>query len=229
MATLFFADKESKNNTLNINKFIAINPPIELIYAMKQVDKNNEEWDKNPDKLKERVGYTAAKILNIYNKNSQKNKDFKLDTLPFTDEEAKIITSFVMHQKLADLVFTIENSPKCKKCGIYNTLNNMSYEDYVHKYILSQNNTKTPDKLDYETSLYSIENYLKTASNYKIYHSLDDYLVNHDQLKTLKQYSKNKAVLMSNGSHFGFLYRPEFINELRKDISLQTVKTANNN
>lgn len=39
LETLFLADKEAKNNTLGIDKFISINPPVELIYAMKQIDK----------------------------------------------------------------------------------------------------------------------------------------------------------------------------------------------
>ncbi len=65
MMTLFLADKESKENTLNITKYISICPPIDLMYAMEQVDKNGEEWNKNPDDLKNRVASTASKVIQL--------------------------------------------------------------------------------------------------------------------------------------------------------------------
>ena len=63
-----------------------------------------------------------------------------------------------------------------------------------------------------------ITNYLKTANNYKIYHSSNDYLINSAQLKHLKKLSGDKLVIMDNGSHMGFLYRIEFLADLKKTI-----------
>ena len=60
--------------------------------------------------------------------------------------------------------------------------------------------------------------YLKNSTNYKIYHSVDDYLVNETQLKNLKAISESKTILMSNGAHLGFMYTPEFIDDLKKEI-----------
>ena len=222
LTTLFVANQESKNNTLNIDKFIAINPPVELTYAMRQIDKNSEDWDKNPMNFKNKTSYTAAKIMKIYKDKSS----LKTETLPFTSEEAKLITGLLMHQKLADVIFTLEDTCRCKKCPIYSNLYNMGYEDYANKYLLPSKNYRTADEMNFETSLYSIAYYLENSSNYKIYHSIDDYLVNSNELKILKKYSKNKLVLLSNGSHLGFLYRPEFLQELQKDIALENIKTA---
>lgn len=225
LETLFLADKESKNNTLGIDKFISINPPVELIYAMKQIDRNSEEWNKNPDNLKGRVAVTAAKVMRLY-KMREDSPEIKISTLPFSEEEAKLITGFIMHQKLSDVVFTIEETSKGRKCSdVYNNLNNISYQDYAQKYLLADSYDNV-DELSYDASLYSIADYLSHNNNYKIYHSLDDYLVNHEQLKTLKQYSKNNTLLMSNGSHLGFLYRQEFIDDLRKEISLKNPTLA---
>ena len=218
LETLFLADKEYKNNTLGITKFISINPPIELLYAMRQVDKNNEEWQKNPDNLKERVAITAAKILQLLDE--KENPGFKIDRLPFSDSEAKIITGFIMHQKLSDLIFTIEGVPKNKSSDFYENMNNMSYEDYMKKYILSKDKLLSYDDLNYDSSLYSIAEYLECNNNYKIFHTLDDYLVNQKQLAQLKKYAKGNAVFVSNGSHLGYMYRPEFIEALKKEISL---------
>ena len=222
MATLFLADNEYKNNTLGITKYISVCPPIDLLYAMEQFDRNGEEWSKNPNNLKNRVAETASKIVQLANIKDEK-KDFQIGTLPFTEAEGKLITGFVMHQKLSDLIFTLEKIPKNKATNIYETINNMNYRDYMEKYILSENYSF--DKLSGDTSILSLANFLKNSNNYKIYHSIDDYIVNKKQLKQLKLYSGKKTVLMSNGAHLGFMYTPEFLEDLRKEIAL-TEKTA---
>lgn len=216
MATLFVAEKESKNNTLGINKFIAISPPIELVYALEQLDKNSEEFDKNSPEVKHKTAITAAKILQL--SQLKENSDFKIDTLPFTDEESKLITTFILRQKLSDLIFTIENIAKNTKTDFYQTVNNMSYRDYAEKYLL-KNGMLTLDDLRYETGLYSLADYLTHADNYKIYQSLDDYFINKEQLTRLKTLTGKHLVCLNCGAHLGFLYRKEFIEALKHDIN----------
>ena len=189
---------------------------------MKQIDKNTEEWKQNPESLKEKVALTAAKIIQIAQK--QESIDRNIKSLPFSDEEAKLITGFILHQKLSDLIYTIEKTNKKTSSDIYKTLNNMNYNDYTNKYLLSD---KTMDELNQIASLHYISSYLRNADNYKIYHSLDDYLANTKQLHQLKQYSGTKAVFFNNGAHLGFLYRPEFIKELKKEISAKQLLSYN--
>ncbi len=213
MSTLFVADKESKNNSLNISKYIAINPPIELLFAIDQIDKNAEEWNKNSVEQKEKTAVAAARTIQL----AQAKTHNKIETLPFSQGEAKLITSFIMRQKLSDLIFTIENASQIKTSDIYDTINNISYFDYMEKYLLQGQGTI--EDLNFATSLHSIADFLKSNNSYKIYHTPDDYLVNAQQLKQLKEYTGNKTSFVSNGSHLGFLYRQEFIDELKKEIS----------
>lgn len=216
LTTLFIADREFHNNTLGINKYISICPPVDLLYSMEQVDKNGEEWSKNPNNLKERTAQTAGKIIALMNLKDEA-KDFHIGSLPFSEEEGKLITGFIMHQKLSDLIYTIEKTPKNKVTNIYETLNNMNYGDYARKYLL---NGKTYEELREKASLLSLSSFLRDSSNYKIYHSLDDYLVNQTLLKKLKVYTGGKTVLLSNGGHLGFMYTPEFLEDFKKEISL---------
>jgi len=217
MATLFVADKEYKNNTLGISKYIAISPPIELVYAIKQVDNNSNDFDHTNEDVKHKIATTAAKIIQITN--LKKEPDFKFKEMPFTEEEGKLITSFIMRQKLSDIIFTIENSTVNKKSDIYDSINNISFKDYAEKYLLG-NSGATLDDLIYDTSLYSISNYLKENKNYKIYHSLDDFFINKKQLEQLKLYSPNNVICLNNGSHLGFLYRKEFLDALKSEIKI---------
>ncbi len=218
LTSLFLGELESRDNTLGNAKFISICPPVDLIYAMKQIDKNSEEWNKSSEDLKQRVALTAAKVMKLYQSKDESKKE--INYLPFSDEEGKLITGFVMHQKLSDLIFTIENGSKSAKSDIYHVIDNMNYRDYAEKYLLSSTD-KNSDDLSYEVSLYSISDYLEHGTNYKIYHSLNDYLTNTNQLKKLKEYSGNKTVFLDNGSHLGFLYRQEFIENLKDTISLK--------
>ncbi len=217
MATLFIGEKESKNNTLGISKFIAISPPIELVYAMNQVDKNSEAFDKSSPEVKHKTAVTAAKILQMFKVKNE--PDYKFSELPFTEEEGKLIVSFLLRQKLSDLVFTLEGACKTQKCDIYDSINNLSYRDYAEKYLLSESGGTLED-IRYDASLYAIASYLKEADNYKIYHSLDDFFVNKKQIEQLKLYSPNNVICLNNGSHLGFLYRKEFLDAFKKEIVL---------
>lgn len=218
LATLFVAEKESKNNTLGVSKFIAVSPPIELLYALEQLDKNSDEFDKNSPEVKHKTAITAAKILQLTE--LKNTPDFNFTTLPFTEEEGKLITTFILRQKLSDLIFTIENIAKNEKTDFYETVNNMSYRDYAEKYLL-KNGELAFDDINYEASLYSLSDYLSKNDNYKIYHSMDDYFTNQKQIAKLKTFSGKHLVCLDCGAHLGFLYRKEFIDALRNDIELQ--------
>ena len=218
MATLFVAEKESNENLLNVNKFIAVCPPIELGYALEQVDKNGEEFDKNSDEVKQKTAVTAAKILQLYQLKNEGN--LNIETLPFSDEEGKLITTFILRQKLSDLIFTIENVSKNKKTDIYETINNMSYRDYAEKYLGINNWTEEGQQfLADNASLFALSEYLKNNNNYRIYHSLDDYFVNKKQIAKLKNIADSKLICFNCGAHLGFMYRKEFEQALKKEFN----------
>lgn len=216
IVTLFIAAKEAENNTLGNTKYIAVCPPVDLIYAMNQVDKNTQECLESAEDLKYLIGITSAKILRLFQIKNDIN--FVVNNLPFTDEEAKLITGFIMHQKLADLIFTIENTPNNHKSDIYTKTNNMGYREYAAKYLLSQNAVNSDEDL-YKFGLIMISDYLERNNNYKIYHSMNDYLINKNHLKQLKMICGDKSVLLDNGAHLGFLYRSEFLGDLAKTIT----------
>lgn len=216
LETLFVGAEEYKNNTFGNSKYISICPPVELLYAMKQVDKNSEEWNNSPEEFKQRVASTAAKVIKFYT--LKDSPDIQINNLPFSEYEAKLITGFLMHQKLSDLIFTMENSSRSKpNTDIYHYINNIGFEDYTRKYVLPAE--YKIDDLSYDTSLYSIAYFLENSENYKIYHSVNDYLTSPYQMKKLKQYSKDKLTLFDNGAHLGFLYRKEFLDNLKQTIA----------
>ncbi len=225
LTTLFVAAQEENENTLDISHYISINPPIEIFFALKQLDKYCQDWKKDPSDIKLKAAITAEKVVQaVQNISDKKNTDNKCEPLSFTDDEAKLIVGFIMKQKLSDVIFAIENGSRSKKCNLYETINKMSFYDYAQKYLLVNQN-KSLDQFDYETGLHSLTDFLQKSNKYKIYHSLDDYFVNTEQLVWLKTQSNGKSVFFSNGSHLGFMYRKEFIDEFKKEIKLTNTAT----
>lgn len=219
MAALFVANMEDEENILGISKFIAVCPPIELTYSMKQADKNNEGFVKS--NIKETVALTAAKVFGILQSEGISADKFQL----FSEDEAKLISGFIMRQKLSDLIFTLEETPTTKKTDIYETINRMSYQDYAEKYLVEELGY-SHDSLNFKSSLHYISHYLTHCSNYRIYHALDDYFVTEEQLKKLKEYTGEKTIMFDHGSHLGFLYRREFMEALLEDIKSAKLKNT---
>lgn len=214
LTSLFVAQQEQEKDTLGVSNYIVINPPIKLLFALKQLDKYCQEWKKDPSDLKMKTAITAQKILNV-SYGAEENEEKK--SLPFTEEEAQLAIGFIMKQKLSDVVFVIEKCSRSKKTNVYEKINNMSFYDYAEKYLLA-NQKQSFDQIDYNSSLYTLADFLKKNNSYKIYHSLDDCFVNQEQLIWLKKQTGNKSVYFSNGSHLGFLYRDEFIDNFKKEI-----------
>lgn len=218
---LFAASQEEKENTLNISKCIAICPPVELFYSLKQLDKNCIEWKNNPSDIKTRAAVTAEKVVKIYQKIADEDIKNSPEILPFNDDEAKLVIGFIMKQKLSDVVFAVEKASRGKKCDLYDSVNNMSFYDYSQKYLFVSQNKSAEDFYN-DTSLYSINDYLQTNTKYKIFHAYDDYFTNPEQLSWLKKQSGKKTLLFSNGSHLGFLYRKEFIDAFTKELQFES-------
>lgn len=213
---LFLANEQYNNGGRNIDKFIAISPPYELIYATKQIDKIISSWKNYPDNFENKIALIVAKLKKNYT--NEKLKDFT--NLPFNNYEAKLISAYIFHQKLADLVKTMEKekNPNVDTKELYNLASSMDYKDYINNYLLINYDY---EKLKQVTSMNSIQNYLINNKNYKIFHSLDDYLISKKQLTDLKQMCEDNLILLSNGSHLGYIYRDEFKNRLKEEIKLK--------
>ena len=75
--------------------------------------------------------------------NAFKNKEVlakNLNNLPFSNYEAKIISAFIFHQKLSDLIYTIETQHfnNNNQKDIYNKIYDLNYESFLKKYLLVQ-------------------------------------------------------------------------------------------
>ena len=223
-STLYLANMEYKHNTLDIDKYIAICPPVDLMYAIRQFDGNLVEWENTPE-FRETASNIFAKAIQLMAMSG--SEDLGNIEVPINSKEAKMITNFIMHQKLSDLIFTIEKDnaskglEKTKEANLYRHIDNMNYEDYMKKYVLTNPKMKKDDFTS--SSLYSMSDYFKNSNNYVIYHAADDYLISKEQLNFLKTLAGDKMTIFSNGAHLGFTYRKEFLYRLKNEIRKTTI------
>ncbi len=76
---LLIGSKESKEAKIGLDRIVAVNPPVDLFYAMSRIDDYGRAWKQWPsDKVFERGVVAAKKFLNISN---EKYKPFE-DALP---------------------------------------------------------------------------------------------------------------------------------------------------
>lgn len=210
---LFLADNQFKKGAKNIDNFIAISPPFELNYAIEKIDNIMSVWKKYPEDLKDKLALTTGKAMKYLNS----NETDKISRLPFSNFEAKLISGYIFHQKLSDVVFQTEKSlnPNTSEKEIYEKIYNINFSNYIKDYVAKN---KTCDEILNFNSLNTISDYLISQNNYRIFESLDDYLISNEQLRELKLYSDDKLTLLSNGSHLGYLYRDEFKQALNDEI-----------
>lgn len=223
LTSLFVAAQESENNTLGVSKYIVINPPIEYFFVMKQLDKYSQAAQNTSEDVRLRAAMTVKKAIQV-SQTAPNLTETTAKTLPFTEDEANLAIGYSMKQKLSDVIFVLDGGLKLKKVtekrALYEKINNTGFYDYALDYLLVGQN-KPLEQLNYDASLYSLANFFKKSNNYKIYHSIDDCFVNQEQLIWLKKQTGNKSVFFSNGSHFGALYRKEFIDEFKKDTKIE--------
>lgn len=212
---IFVAAQDENDHNIGLSKCIAINPPVEMFYAMNKMDKYSVDWKKYAPQIKEKTALATEKIIRVSNSISKKEVKDMPENMPFTEDEAKLVIGFLMKIKMYDVVFAIDNCKRCKKSGLYDKVNKMKFSDYANEYLSINDNY---DQLDYENSLYNLVGFLNNNKNYKIYHSVDDYFVNTEQLNWLKKQTNNQSVYFSNGSHLGEMYRKEFLDQFKKDI-----------
>ena len=234
---LFTAAQEAEaakngEKIIGISNYIAINPPVDIFFSLRQLDKYSQDWKKDSSDMKMKAAITVEKVVQVANQINQKEIKEMPENLPFTEDEAKLVISILMKQKLSDLIFTLKGYKRCQRCDICEISNKTTFYDYSKEFLFDKQG-KTQKDFEYETTLYSIANYLQTADNYKIYHTLDDYFTNSEQLLWLKNICRDKAVYYSNGSHLGFLYRKEFLTSFEQDITInnkvKTIKEENPN
>lgn len=234
METLYIADLEAQKPELNISRYIAVNPPADLLYAMKCADGIGQNQPRPTiDQLVD-----AAGIMYVYNQKIMPTfdpaavtpapaKDGKKDAanpqalnglayrLNITEVQAEFFASIYfklcLRESLSE-VHKVRPIPTINvpyrwgdRTSLYRELDKISFERYA-KEILSNNNLAEYQALCQSGNLRSIANTLKTKPDIRVFHNYDDFLLSADDKKFLDQTLGQRITWFDQGGHLGNLY-----------------------
>jgi hypothetical protein len=222
--TLFLAELESRTeHKIGFSSYLAIHPPVDPYSSMFTLDDFFDKWKKwqkkdVPFKIESAV---AAYLSLIRNGLPDKKKSAKVK-IPL--EEAKVLIAYAYRNSLRELMLAICSSGNdmgfireqygFTKNTLYNELSRYSFAKYAEKLVkksaaIRTGKSLTMKKMAENSNLNSIRTFLEKANNISLIHSLDDFLINkNDVVRFSKIFGKN-AYFFRYGGHLGELYTPE--------------------
>ncbi len=218
--TLFIAEMDEKERHIGFDKYLAINPPVDMMYAMRQIDDAFEIWYRWTRTQLDERSYRAGKLYTAF-----MNKMIKPDTpLPVTRGEAKFLIGFSFHLNLREVIFSIHARKDLEllkgswswfsRQDIYDQIDIYTFHKYIETFFKKYwtNIRKKPfnlEKINKESSLVALGPDLKDNKKVRVFHNINDFLIRPKDIKWLKDTFGDRLTLFDQGAHLGNLYRPE--------------------
>ncbi|MBO4632835.1 MAG: VacJ family lipoprotein [Lentisphaeria bacterium] len=224
--TLFIADLERRQQELNIKRYLALNPPVDLQYALKTFDSwfgRSQEWTREEFF---RYGSDAlAKFFYCASLNYprlEKQTPFNpLYSMAVTRRQAAVLAGFSFRLTLRDMLLTAKRrNPEWNalqtpfswwsRDALYREIDSFSGMKYAEKCLLPEYRKKHPgaalSDLNAESGLRGIEKTLREASNIRVIHNVDDPLLSGPDRIFLTRTLGEKIVWFDCGGHLGNLF-----------------------
>lgn len=221
---LFAAEQESREDTPGFDRYLAINPPVNLVNGLVTLDEFYDTWRQwGSGEAYDRGLMAAAKYLSLldaphewegYSPKAPVRNDY---LVPVHNDEAKMLIGYSFKRTLSEVMGVMEKrdgSPDYswgRRRKMYDKLNLCNFHSYAEEVIIPEVNRRTGkegtlESLAQETSLCSMEAFLKNNPKVRIIHSADDFLGNDAERKWLSGILKDRLVFMQHGAHLGNLY-----------------------
>jgi hypothetical protein len=238
LQVLFIKDYYSQHPQSPFERYIAINPPVDMFYAIKQIDnfyKTSIDWSKN--NIQEKVKNLVVSYMNLMSGNSldsapvitaleKGRKQGKRTVFQYkiTDKDAKFLIGLNFHLNLVDVIYSIFMRDLTDAIGveksdydqreIYKKIEMFDFDLYLEKILLPNfkklyGNSVSKEQVIRSSGLKYIQKSLKNADDIRILHNQDDFLLGDGDLDWLKKTFGSRLTLFSVGGHLGNLYFPE--------------------
>lgn len=230
MHSIYLAEELSQRNMDGwIKRYIALNPPADLIFGIDQLD----NFYNAPSELPENLRYSAAKmaLLKIITLVTEKY-DVKKG-LPFTEWEAKYLIGLSYRQSLREIIYAGMKredlgllSRPASKLGekkAFDEIAHFSFRDYYEKvvrtYFVNHPELEVMDgDIEKYSNLFSQEETLRNNPKVRMVHNRDDFLLKTAEFDRLKELMGDRIVMFDKGGHLGNLNHPEYIAAIVKAL-----------
>jgi predicted alpha/beta-fold hydrolase len=215
--TLFIADIDSKEKKINFDRFVALSPPVNLLYGLNQLDEFYNIWRTWPVS---KIEQTKNKAVSLFLKPSETGTNI----LPVTSDEAKFAIGYTFRNVLEETIKAIHSE---KDFGILKIpsdsvswqklekeIERFSYKDYVNTFLRASYSDMFGKnfsimKLGKKASLPAIQNTLLTNPKIRIIHTADDFLLTDYDRKWLKSIMGDRMLFLNHGGHLGYFNNPD--------------------
>jgi hypothetical protein len=230
---------DAEERKIGIEKYLLINPPLDLSYALKKVD----EWDA----LQEKFGTAkskdiVAKAVDIVESFSEERRDDPavFDRLvkkfaSFTKEELQFLIAEDLQTLLPELVYVTQvihdqkvlRAPKDQIRKRLEEAKGLTFMDYNERIGLPLWRLQAAEpQVDLESlirrgSLARIFDRLRGNSKVHIMHNADDFLADKKSIEELKEALGDQVTLYPHGGHLGNLWYSE-----NKEHALRLFRTT---
>jgi len=226
---LSIGEIDSQEKYFNFKRIVAINPTVNLYDSAKILDNLLDDNIKDEEELEQLLQSIILGIMQY----SQKNKNMKIDEtavyslfkqLNMDKEKLKILIGVAFRFIAIDInyisdimtksgVYTDPNEKITKFQSMseyYSIINYSNFQNYVERigfktYKKLDENLTMEDMIE-NSSLKSIEGYLKKAENVAVFTNEDELILTPENLKYLKEVMKGKIKIYPYGGHCGNMF-----------------------
>jgi hypothetical protein len=218
---------DADEGKIGIAKYLLVNPPVDLAYAVKKID----EWNALAGKFgREKSQQIIAKALGIVDSFSEERRDDPavFDRLAkkfagFMTEELQFLIAENLQSQFSELIYVTQvihdqkvlTAPKDDMRKRLEEAKNFTFTDYNQKIGLPLWQKQLGDlQADLGTfiqrgSLAHIVDRLRGNAKVHILHNADDFLAGRKSIEALKEALGDQVTLYPYGGHLGNLWYPE--------------------
>jgi predicted alpha/beta-fold hydrolase len=218
---LFVAKLESESkNKIGFKSYLAIHPPVNMLNALTTLDEFFDKWKSLPrKKVAQKIEKAVATYLTMIKQGLPKNKRININR-----ETAEILIALSYRYALCELLLAVKK--KGNDMGViktkygftnnilYKELATFSFQKYADELLKKSIQKKTNKALSMKElakkgGLHSISSFLTKAKNINVINSLNDFLLDQNDLKWFAKTFGDRILFFKYGGHLGELYTKE--------------------
>ena len=218
---------DADEGRIGIAKYLLVNPPVDLAYAVKKIDEWNALASKFGRKKSQEVVSKAVAIVDSF-ADVRRDSHAVFDRLAkkfagFTTEELQFLISENLHSQLPELVYVTQvihdqkvlSAPKDDRRKRLEEAKSITFTDYNEKIAVplwqkqAGNADADPEKFIQGGSLAQIVARLRGNPKVHIMHNADDFMAERKSIEELKDALGDQVMLYPYGGHLGNLWYPE--------------------
>jgi len=218
---------DAEERKIGIEKYLLVNPPLDLSYALRRVD----QWDAKQDTFgRKKSKMLLARALAIVDSFSKDRRDDPavFDRLAkafggFTTEEIQFLIAEDLQALLPELVYVTQvmddqnvlKAPKDQTRRRLQEANDWTFTDYFEKIAVPLWRVQAAephadlDSFTRRGSLARILDRLRSNQKVQIMHNADDFLADRKSIEELKAALGDQVTLYPYGGHLGNLWYSE--------------------